>query len=100
MALAVVPVKAPHEAATGTAENDRLDALCWLLIEDDELGHRLRNGQTGIEAIHLLREIAGREIDARLISGGTDAKLRQLAQDEGLVLLQKPVKPAKLRSLL
>ena len=62
--------------------------------------YRLRDGRNGIETIHLLREIAGQEIAACLISGDADVKVRQLAQVEGLVLLQKPVRPAKLRNLL
>ncbi|HSO45603.1 MAG TPA: response regulator, partial [Rhodoferax sp.] len=62
--------------------------------------YRLRDGSNGIEAIRLLREKAGLPIAACLISGDADARLRQLAQDEGLVLLQKPVRPAKLRNLL
>lgn len=138
--LADVQSNTQHEAATGTAEDDRLDGLNVLLIEDDELGrkaltviletwgcrvtatqgtrmaceqvrlgqipemivsdYRLCDGQNGIDTINLLREIAGREIAACLISGDTDTKVRQLAQDEGMVLLQKPVRPAKLRSLL
>ena len=62
--------------------------------------YRLRGGSNGIEAIRMLREKAGQPIAACLISGDADARLRQLAQDAGLVLLQKPVRPAKLRSLL
>ena len=61
---------------------------------------RLRGGIDGIEAVDLLSAISGRRIVACLISGDTDAKLRQQAQAAGLTLLQKPVRPAKLRSLL
>jgi len=61
---------------------------------------RLRGGIDGIEAVDLLSAISGRRIVACLISGDTDANLRQQAQAAGLTLLQKPVRPAKLRSLL
>jgi CheY-like chemotaxis protein len=62
--------------------------------------YRLRDGSNGIEAIRVLREKAGQPIAACLISGDADTQLRQLAQDAGLVVLQKPVRPAKLRQLL
>lgn len=62
--------------------------------------YRLRGGSNGVDAIRGLRALAGREIAACLVSGDTDASVRQQAQDADLVLLQKPVRPAKLRSLL
>lgn len=77
-------------------EQIQLGQIPDVIISD----YRLRDGRNGIETIHLLREMAGLEIAACLISGDADANVRQLAHDEGLVLLQKPVKPAKLRSLL
>ena len=67
-----------------------------LIISDFRLG----GGIDGIEAVDLLRIIAGRRIRACLISGDTDASVKQQAQAAGLSLLQKPVRPAKLRSLL
>jgi PAS domain S-box-containing protein len=62
--------------------------------------YRLRDGSNGIEAIRMLREKAGRPIAACLISGDADTHLRQRAQNAGLVVLLKPVRPAKLRQLL
>jgi len=62
--------------------------------------YRLRGAHNGIDAIRLLRELSGQDIAACLISGDTEMDLRQKAQAAGLVLLQKPVPPAKLRSLL
>jgi signal transduction histidine kinase/ActR/RegA family two-component response regulator len=67
-----------------------------LIISDFRLG----GGINGIEAVRKLHEIAGRNIAACVISGDTDAAVRQQAKDFGLVLLSKPVRPAKLRSLL
>ena len=61
---------------------------------------RLGGGFDGIRAVDMLSEIAGRRIVACLVSGDTDANVRQRAQDAGLTLLQKPVRPAKLRSLI
>lgn len=62
--------------------------------------YRLRDGENGIEVIHQLRAAAGQPIPACLISGDTDATLMQAAALASLTLLQKPVRPAKLRSLL
>jgi len=62
--------------------------------------YRLGPGGTGIQAIVDIRAMAGRVIPACLISGDTDPKLIRLARDNGLVMLHKPVRPAKLRSVL
>ncbi len=62
--------------------------------------YRLRDGHHGIGTVRLLREISGHAIPACLVSGDTDAEVMQQARSAGLVLLHKPVRPAKLRSLL
>ena len=62
--------------------------------------YRLRGLQNGIDAVRLLREVSRQPIAACLISGDTDAQERQHTQAAGLLLLRKPVRPAKLRSLL
>ena len=62
--------------------------------------YRLPDGANGIEAVRAVRQIAGHEIAACLISGDTDQELIRQAKDAGLTLLHKPVRPAKLRSLL
>ncbi len=62
--------------------------------------YRLREGENGIEVIRQLRAAAGHLIPACLVSGDTDATLLQAAAAASLTLLQKPVRPAKLRSLL
>lgn len=62
--------------------------------------YRLGNGTNGLSVIATLRATAGREIPACLMSGDTDTNLMQAARDAGLTLLHKPVRPAKLRSLL
>ena len=61
---------------------------------------RLRGGDNGIDCIMQLRAVAGHEVAACLISGNTDVALIQEAKTKGLTLLHKPVRPAKLRSLL
>jgi signal transduction histidine kinase/ActR/RegA family two-component response regulator len=62
--------------------------------------YRLPGPHNGIQAIHMLREIVGRDLAACVISGDTDMALRQQAAQAGLVLLQKPVRPAKLRNVM
>jgi signal transduction histidine kinase len=61
---------------------------------------RLGGGINGIEAVDMLRSLAGQKIAACLISGDTDTHAREQAQAAGLVLLSKPVRPAKLRATL
>jgi signal transduction histidine kinase/ActR/RegA family two-component response regulator len=67
-----------------------------LIISD----YRLREGDNGIDGIRQLREAAGFSIAACLVSGNTDVALIQEAKQLGLTLLHKPVRPAKLRSLV
>jgi signal transduction histidine kinase/ActR/RegA family two-component response regulator len=62
--------------------------------------YRLGDGEHGLMAIHGLRALAQHEIPACLMSGDTDGELMQAAKDANLTLLHKPVRPAKLRSLL
>ena len=62
--------------------------------------YRLRDEENGIETIRQLRTKAGWLIPACLMSGDTDAGLMQAATEASLTLLHKPVRPAKLRSLI
>ena len=62
--------------------------------------YRLPHDENGIHVINRLRDQARVPIPACLISGDTDPHLMQLAKDAGLSLLHKPVRPAKLRSVL
>jgi CheY-like chemotaxis protein len=67
-----------------------------LLISD----YRLQAGDNGIEAVRQLRAALQQSLPAFLMSGDTDPELMAQAQAQGLTLLHKPVRPAKLRSLL
>lgn len=84
------------DGANTAADKLQKDQPPDLIISDLRLG----GGINGIDAVRMLREIAGRNIAACVISGDTDAEVRQQVEDSGLVLLSKPVRPAKLRSLL
>ena len=62
--------------------------------------YRLPGGDDGMAVIAKVRAAAGVAIAACLISGDIDSALMQRAQEADLVLLHKPVRPAKLRALL
>lgn len=62
--------------------------------------YHLRDALTGIYVIESLREKIGRKVAACLLSADLDDEVKQLARQAELVLLKKPLRPAKLRSLL
>jgi signal transduction histidine kinase len=62
--------------------------------------YRLQDGYDGIEVVRCLRGLLNTVTPACLMSGNTDAALMLAAKNAGLTLLHKPVRPAKLRSLL
>lgn len=62
--------------------------------------YRLQDGYDGLEVVRELRRLLKSSTPACLMSGDTDAELMQAAKHAGLTLLHKPVRPAKLRSLL
>ncbi len=67
-----------------------------VILSDYHLGA----SETGIDCIAALREQAGRAIPACLMSGETHEDFLQAVKNADLPLLHKPVRPAKLRSLL
>lgn len=62
--------------------------------------YRLRDAENGLDTVRQLRAATGQQIPACLMSGDTDPDLMQAAKGAGLTLLHKPVRPAKLRSLI
>lgn len=66
-----------------------------LLISD----YRLPGGHDGLEAIAMVRGVAG-SVPACLVSGDTDPAVRAQATAQDIPLLQKPVRPAKLRAVM
>jgi two-component system, sensor histidine kinase len=67
-----------------------------LLIVD----YRLENGQTGVQAIHLLRARFGPELPAIVVTGSTVTGHEKEALDHNFHLLIKPVVPNKLRAMI
>lgn len=88
----VLATSSAHEACMHIANGVRPD----MLLSD----YRLADDTNGIDAIAAVRAAMGMALPACLISGDTDVDLMQRARALGLTLLHKPVRPAKLRSLL
>lgn len=61
---------------------------------------RLGGESNGLDVIDQIRHLAGWVVPACVVSGDTDADLMQAARAASLTLLHKPVRPAKLRSLV
>jgi signal transduction histidine kinase len=90
--LEVVTARDPHEPAVA----DALGQGPAMLIVD----YQLDDGLTGDVAIARLREWAGREIPAMVITADRAEETKALFADLSLPVLNKPVKPAQLRALL
>lgn len=73
------------------------DGLSWDMVISD---YQLENNTTGIDVIARVREYLSKDLPCILISGDTGPAVLKLAAVGGHYLLHKPVKPAKLRSLL
>lgn len=62
--------------------------------------YRLRENLTGMDAINAINKQVGKKIPAVLVTGDTDPDRLREAQNSGLPLLHKPVRPAKLRTMI
>jgi two-component system, sensor histidine kinase len=62
--------------------------------------HRLREGKTGLDAIHDIRAYCGHAVPAALMTGDTEPEHAAQAKAVGIPLLRKPLPAAKLRSLI
>lgn len=62
--------------------------------------YHLDHGRTGSDAIHAIRAMCGHSIPAALITADHSSEMRQMMRAEGLPVLNKPVKPNRLRALL
>lgn len=87
--------------AQARGASDALECLAQGLVPDVIVSdYRLQEGHNGMQLVQSLRQRLGTPTPACLMSGDTDPGLIQAAQAAGLTLLHKPVRPAKLRSLL
>jgi len=62
--------------------------------------YHLDHGATGVDAIRSINHHLGRNLPAALITADRSDEVRQLADDSGWAWLGKPVRPARLRTLL
>jgi CheY-like chemotaxis protein len=62
--------------------------------------YRLRDNVNGIAVIHSMRRRFGQDIPAVIISGESSAEELAQIKASGLPMLHKPVRPAKLRSMI
>lgn len=85
--------------ADSRAQIERLlaDGLTWDLIISD---YQLEGGTNGMDVIALVRQRLDKRLPCILISGDTSQTVLRLASVSGYRLLHKPVRPAKLRSLV
>ena len=62
--------------------------------------HRLRGDETGVDVIRRLRELFGESTHGMLISGDTAPERLLEAKASGLILIQKPISPGRLRAAI
>lgn len=86
-------------AAASVAQVEQFlhDGVTWDLIISD---YQLENNTNGIDVIDLVRQHQSQQIPCILISGDISPTVLKLASVCGHHLLHKPVRPAKLRSLI
>lgn len=84
-------------ASLAQVEQFLRDGEIWDFIISD---YQLMNNESGIDIVAMARQHHGRQIPCVLISGDTSPAIVKLASVSGHHLLHKPVRPAKLRSLI
>lgn len=90
--MRVTQARGPTDALQSLAQG----ALPDVILSD----YRLQEGLTGLQLVQRLQQQLDYPTAACLMSGDTDPAVIQAVQAAGLTLLHKPVRPAKLRSLL
>lgn len=86
-----------HAASFAQVEQLLREGLTWdFIISDYQLG----SDKNGFDVIALVRQHHNKPIPCILISGDTAPAFLEMASANGHHLLQKPVKPGKLRSLI
>lgn len=77
-------------------------SLAEVEVEPDILvsDYRLPGNRNGLDIIAELRRRFGEDLPALLLSGDTGPETLRSATDQGIPLLHKPVRPAKLRAAL
>ena len=82
--------------AHGPQEAAAIDMVPDVIVAD----YHLDNGVNGIDAVMALREHYQRHVPALLLTADRTQEVRDLAEEEDIVLQHKPLKPALLRAFL
>ena len=61
---------------------------------------RLRDGHTGVDALDALREQYGDGLNGIIITGDSEPQVLEGVAGRGYEVLQKPLRPAQLRTLM
>ena len=88
----VVSASSLQEALQQSAGMPRID----LLVTD----YHLQNGATGLDVISQVRALAGEGLKAVLVTGDTSSTIRELAPDERIRLVSKPIDADELLGLI
>ncbi|WP_207478730.1 hybrid sensor histidine kinase/response regulator [Arenibaculum pallidiluteum] len=92
------------EIVTATGTMGALTALeaCGSPLGPDLViaDYHLEGSETGIQAIQSLRARLGRAVPAVLVTADRTAELRDEAEELGLPVLSKPIRPAQLRTVV
>ncbi len=86
-------------SATGIGELDAAElrsSMPDLVIAD----YHLDDGETGIDAAKQLRHWLGQSLPVLMITANRTQELKQQVREQGYHLLNKPIKPHKLKSML
>jgi signal transduction histidine kinase/CheY-like chemotaxis protein len=67
---------------------------CDLVITDFDLGA----GITGMDCIHEVRRVLGRQIPAIVMTGHEETRVKDELNSQDIPVLQKPIRPAELRT--
>ncbi|MBV1789887.1 response regulator [Marinobacterium sp. D7] len=62
--------------------------------------YHLDNDETGLDAVRFVREHYGRSLPAAILTADRSGETRRLFREAGLTVLNKPLKPGKLRALM
>lgn len=89
-------VVAAHTADTAASQLDRDGKTPDLVIADYHLDH----GKLGTEAIVELRRRFGKTLPAVIVTADRSPRVMTEVSEQGFQLLNKPIRPAKLRSLI
>ena len=79
-----------------SALNNELAWVPEIIVADQHLN----NGERGTSVIRVLRQLAGRQIPAVIVTANPSERLWKIADQRQLEVMQKPVKPAQLRALM